>query len=40
VQLNPKKIFFPTTVSMDSVSYKTTTTAFQGIGYCVVADLG
>jgi len=37
-QLNPKKIFFPSTVSMDSMSYKTTS-AFQGIGYCVVADL-
>jgi len=35
---NPKKIFFPSTVSMDSMSYKTRED-FVGREYCVVADI-
>lgn len=35
---NPKKIFFPSTVAMDSMSYKTTSD-FVGQEYCVVADI-
>jgi len=35
---NPRKIFFPATVSMDSMSYKTRQD-FVGQEYCVVADI-
>jgi len=35
---NPKKIFFPATVSLDSMSYKTRQD-FVGREYCVVADI-